>query len=398
MQTIGKELNVQAILNGRVVQRGQDLILYVELVDAATENVLWKQTYNKTMTNLVALQNDIARDVADKLRVKLSGADEQKLAKNYTMNPEAYQFYLRGRFYWNKRTAQDLQKALEYFSQAIALDRNYALAYSGVADCFVLLSNMGGAMPREGMLKAREAALTALSLDDHLAEAHASLGIILCDYDYDFAGAEREYQRAIELNPNYATAHHFYGNLLSHLGKPDDSFAEFQRALELDPLSLVVNRMYGESLFYARRYDESIAQLLKTLELNSNFTLTHLSLSNAYQLKGNYAAAVEEFAKEEDVKNKFEDEALVRESFAKGGWPGFLRAMTGPHRPEHLEFYGVARFHAALGEKDQAFAELNKSYEKRENSLVSLKVDPRLDSLRDDPRFAELMRRMGLTQ
>ena len=220
----------------------------------------------------------------------------------------------------------------------------------------------------------------------------------MCDYDYDFAGAEREYKRAIELNPNYATAHHFYGNLFSHLGRPEESFAEFRRALELDPLSLVINRMYGESLFYARKYDESIMQLKKTLELNSNFTLTHSSLSNAYQLKGNYAAAVEEFAKEEELRNRSENAAMIRESFAKGGWQGFLRAMTGTRRPDNLEFYEVARFHAALGEKDQAFAELNKSYEKRENSLVSLKVDPHLDPLRSDPRFAELMRRMRLQQ
>lgn len=397
-QQVGSELSVQAVLNGRVTQRGDQLTLNLELVDARTGDQIWGEQYIRRTADLVSLQSEIARDVSNKLRVKLSGADEQKLAKNYTANPEAYQFYLRGRFYWNKRAPQDLQKAVEYFQQAIAVDPNYALAYSGLADSFALLSNVAGAVPREGMLKAREAALKALSLDDQLAEAHASLGIILCDYDYDFAGAEREYKRAIELNPKYATAHHFYGNLFSHLGRPEESFAEFRRALELDPLSLVINRMYGESLFYARKYDESITQLKKTLELNSNFTLTHSSLSNAYQLKGNYAAAVEEFAKEEELKNRSENAAMIRESFAKGGWQGFLRAMTGTRRPDNLEFYEVARFHAALGEKDQAFAELNKSYEKRENSLVSLKVDPHLDPLRSDSRFAELMRRIGLPQ
>lgn len=397
-QQVGSELSVQAVLNGRVTQRGDQLTLNLELVDARTGDQIWGEQYIRRTADLVSLQSEIARDVSNKLRVKLSGADEQKLAKNYTANAEAYQLYLRGRFYWNKRAPQDLQKAVEYFQQAIAVDPNYALAYSGLADSFALLSNVAVAVPREGMLKAREAALKALSLDDQLAEAHASLGIILCDYDYDFAGAEREYKRAIELNPKYATAHHFYGNLFSHLGRPEESFAEFRRALELDPLSLVINRMYGESLFYARKYDESITQLKKTLELNSNFTLTHSSLSNAYQLKGNYAAAVEEFAKEEELKNRSENAAMIRESFAKGGWQGFLRAMTGTRRPDNLEFYEVARFHAALGEKDQAFAELNKSYEKRENSLVSLKVDPHLDPLRSDSRFAELMRRIGLPQ
>src|SRR5438445_1620691 len=258
-QTIGKELNVQAILNGRVVQRGQDLILDVELVDAATENVLWKQTYNKTMTNLVALQNDIARDVADKLKVRLSGADEQKLAKNYTDNPEAYQLYLKGRFYWNKRTPQDIQKSIEYFDQAITLDPNYALAHAGLADAYALLPVYGNLPAGESLPKAREAALKALSLDDRLAEAHTALGDVLNYYEYDFAGAEREYKRAIELNPNYATAHQWYGELLTHLGRHEESLAEMRRALQIDPLSLIINRAYGESYLFARRYDEAIA-------------------------------------------------------------------------------------------------------------------------------------------
>jgi TolB-like protein/Flp pilus assembly protein TadD len=395
-QQVGLELSVQAVLNGRVSQRGDQLTLSLELVDARTGNQIWGEQYNRKTDDLVSLQSEIARDVSNKLRVKLSGADEQKLAKNYTENVEAYQLYLKGQFYLNKRTVKDLQKAVEYFQQAVALEPNYALAFAGLADAYALLSIYGGGPPREAMPKAKEVALKALSLDDQLAEAHVSLGLILSDYDYDFVGAERECKRAIELNPNYATAHHFCGNLFSRLGRPEESFAEFRRALELDPLSLIINRMYGECLFHARKYDESITQLRKTLELNANFTLTHSSLSSAYQLKGNYAAAVQEFAKEEELRNRFENAAVIRESFAKGGWQGFLRAMTGTRQPDNLEFYEVATFHAALGEKDQAFVELNKSYEKRENALVWLKVDPRLDPLRDDPRFADLMRRMGL--
>jgi TolB-like protein/Flp pilus assembly protein TadD len=397
-QTIGKELNVQAILNGRVVQRGQDLILYVELVDAATENVLWKQTYNKTMTNLVALQNDIARDVADKLKVKLSGADEQKLAKNYTENPEAYQLYLKGRFYWNKRTPQDIEKSIEYFDQAITLDRNYALAHTGLADAYALLPVYGNLPAGESLPKAREAALKALSLDDRLAEAHTALGGVLNYYDYDFAGAEREYKRAIELNPNYATAHQWYGELLTHLGRHEESLAEMRRALQIDPLSLIINRAYGESYLFARRYDEAIAQLRKTIELEPNFATAHDTLGSAYQITGDYADGVAEFVKAREIYGKPEIAALARESFARGGYREFLRAMTGERRPADLQSHFVAKCLVMLGEKDKALAELNRSFEKREYYLVYLKVDPRFDVLRDDSRFAELMRRIGLPQ
>jgi len=397
-QTIGKELNVQAILNGRVVQRGQDLILYVELVDAATENVLWKQTYNKTMTNLVALQNDIARDVADKLKVRLSGADEQKLAKNYTDNPEAYQLYLKGRFYWNKRTPQDIQKSIEYFDQAITLDPNYALAHTGLADAYALLPVYGNLPAGESLPKARDAALKALSLDDRLAEAHTALGGVLNYYDYDFAGAEREYKRAIELNPNYATAHQWYGELLTHLGRHEESLAEMRRALQIDPLSLIINRAEGESYLFARRYDEAIAQLRRTIELEPNFATAHDTLGSAYQIKGDYADGVAEFVKARESYGKPEIAALARESFARGGYQEFLRAMTGERRPADLPSHFVAKCFAMLGEKDKALAELNRSFEKREYYLVYLKVDPRFDLLRDDPRFQDLVRRVGLPQ
>ncbi|MBA3354098.1 MAG: tetratricopeptide repeat protein, partial [Blastocatellia bacterium] len=281
-QTIGKELNVQAILNGRVVQRGQDIILYVELVDAATENSLWNQTYNRTMTNLVVLQTEIARDVADKLKVKLSGSDERKLATKYTENAEANKLYLQGRFYWNKRSGEANRKAIELFNQAIAIDPNYALGYAGLADAHTGLSVYRGAPPHETMPKAKDAALKALLLDDNLAEAHTALGLVLHLYDYDFAGAEREYKRAIALNPNYATAHQNYGNLVSNLGRYEETFAEYKQALEIDPLSLIINRGYGERLIFGRRYDDAIAQLRKTLELDAGFVSARYSLAAAY--------------------------------------------------------------------------------------------------------------------
>jgi serine/threonine protein kinase/pimeloyl-ACP methyl ester carboxylesterase/tetratricopeptide (TPR) repeat protein len=394
-QQLGSDLNVQSVVNGRVTQRGDQLTLSLELVDTRTGNQVWGQTYNRGVTDLVALQNDIARDISTNLQAKITDTDQRKLAKSYTANAGAYQLYLRGRFYWNKRTTKDLQQSIEYFKQAISLDPNYALAYTGLSDAQAILSGYGGTPPAELMPKARENAQKALAIDEELAEAHTSLGYVLSGYDYDFVAAEREFKRALELNPNYATARQYYGELLTHRSRPEEAFAEFRRALEIEPLSLTINRMYGECLFFSRRYDESVAQLKKTVELDQNFARAHYSLSTAYQLKGNYSESVDEFAKFQELTGNFQNATMIRDSFAKGGWQGFLRTITGEKRPADLSSSIAARFLAELGEKDQAFAELNKAYTNREYFLVWLKVDPRLDALRSDQRFADLLRRVG---
>src|SRR6266496_935938 len=395
--TIGRELNVQAILMGRVVQRGEQLTLYLELVDAQSGNRIWGEQYNRKLKDLITLQSDIARDVSQKLKTKFLGPDEQPLAKNYTGNVEAYQLYLKGRFYWNKRTVSDFRRSIEYLQQAIAADPNYALAYAALANSYASLSNSNGAPPREVIPKARQAALKALSLDERLVEAHTALGIVLCD-EYDFAGAEREYKHALELNPNDATAQLQYGWLLTFFARHEEALAEDRRALEIEPLSLSINRAYGDHLLYARRYDESIAQLKKTLDLDANFETAHNSLGYAYWMNTNYAESVEEFAKRREAGGSQQLAALVRESFAKGGWAGFLQMRIGEFQTSNTSSYAVAIYRAALGEKDEAFAELNKAYENREFGLELLKVDPRLDPLRSDPRFAELMRKVGLPQ
>ena len=397
-RVVGKELSVQAVLLGRVIQRGETLTLSLELVDAQTENVIWSEQYNRRQADIISLQNEIARDVSGKLRFKLSGADEQKMTKNSTANPEAYQLYLKGRFHWNKRTHKDMQRAIEYFQQAIAVEPNYALAYAGLADVYAIMASYSGAPPHETMPLAKEAILKALSLDERSAEAHTALAAIVELYDYEFARAEQEFKRAIELNPNYATAHEFYGLLLINLDRPEESFVEFRRALELDPLSLTTNRFYGQSLIYARRYEEGIAQLKKTLELDANFPTAHHSLAVAYQLQGNHAGHVEEFARYKEAIGELENAALIRESFARGGWQGYLRTMIRENRPPRPVpwRYVKAAFHAELGEKDKAFAELKESYEMRETFFVQVKVDPRFDSLREDPRFLDLLRRARL--
>lgn len=396
---IGIELNVQAVLNGRVSQRGDQLVLSLELVDTQTENVIWSEQYTRKQADLISLQTEIARDVSNKLRNKLSGVDQAKLAKTYTANPEAYQLYLKGRFYWNKRTARDLQKAVDYFQQAIVADSKFALAFAGLANGYSLVSAFGGAPSRDVMPKAKDAALTAISLDGSLADPYLALGHTAEYYDYDLVAAERYFKQAIELEPNNATAHEFYGTLLSNLGRNEPAEREFQTALQLEPLSLGTNRMYGESLFFARKYDASVTQLKKTIELDESFPSAHRSLSRVYLKTKNYSGHVEEFARFFEGNGEPQYAALIRESFVKGGWHAYLKMMTGAGRPtkHYFPFYAAVYF-AELGEKDKAFAELNRTYEERLYYPAWMKADPSVDSLRDDPRFQELLKEVRFPQ
>src|SRR5215510_10456204 len=394
---IAAELNIQAILNGRVAQRGDQLTLSLELIDARTENVIWGEQYNRKQADLISLQNEIGREVAGKLRIRLSGVDAQKVARNYTQNNEAYQLYLQGRFFANKRTPQSIQKAIEYYQQAIEKDPNYALGYAGLSDGYGLLAYYGAAPAPAALGKAREAALRSLSLDDNLAEGHNALGFVLAMADFDHQAAEREYRPAIEIDPNYTTAHHNLGVMLSRIGRFAEGMAELRRALELEPFSIIVNRLYGEILVCSRRYDEGLAQLKKTADMDPAFPTTYFALSNVYRLMGKYADSVESFAKFQELYDRRQTAAFARASFAAEGWQGYLRQMTAS-QPEGLTPYLAAVYFTQLGEKDAAFAELNKAFENREYMLRFLKIDPSVDTLRDDPRFKELMRRMRLPE
>ena len=397
-QTIGKELNVQAILNGRVVQRGQDLILYVTLIDTATENVLWKADYNRQMTNLISLQNELAFDVSQKLKTKLSGADELKLAKNYTENAQAYQLYLKGRYFWNKRNKEDIYRAIEYYSQAVRVDPNYAIAYSGLADVYTILQGYDKMVsPLESQMKAREYALKALSLDDTLSEAHASNGLVLQSAEFDFAGAEREFKRAIELDPKNTVAYQYYALLLMCLARFDEAEANFRRALEQEPVSQNINRNYGSFLMIARRYDESEKQLRKTVELDPNFQVGYFSLSNTLQMQDKKAEAVEAYARAREVAGRPDEAAAMRASFKKGGWRGFVLDFDKSdwmldNRPKYQDATRLA----SIGENQMALDALENSFAERESFMPMLKVDPRLDPLRSEPRFQDLLRRMNL--
>lgn len=397
---IGRELNVQAILNGRVVQRGDGLTLYLELVDTLTANRIWGEQYDRKQSDLVTLQREVARDVASKLQAKLTSADQQKLAKNYTSSPEAYQLYLQGNFYFEKRGLKNVEIAIGYYQQAIEKDPNYALAYAGLADAYAR-----PVMQPQGMPRAREAAEKALSLDNNLAEAHSVYGRLLAVHDYDHSGAEREFLRAIELNPNYANAHSRYGEILTSLGRFDAAERAHRKALELEPLSLVFNFTYGETLVNARRYDDAINHLEKTLELDERFGPTYIPLALAHQLKGNYRESVEIRARHAEINGNSASAASIRESFEKGGWEAYLRyeiTRVKPRPNSGERFRGVrndlATKYAQLGEKDKAFEALNDAYENREFTMRWIKVNPLLDPLRDDPRFQELLKKVGLPE
>ncbi|HUS11849.1 MAG TPA: tetratricopeptide repeat protein [Pyrinomonadaceae bacterium] len=396
-QQVANSLSVQALLEGRVVQRGQDLTLYLSLVDGRNGDQLWGEQYSRKLTDLLALQHEIARDVSRKLGARLSGADERRVTQGSTTNVEAYQLFLRGRFHVEKYTPQDARKALAYFQQAIALDPNFAAAYANLAGVYLALAGANDFRSRETKLKAKENALKAISLDDQLSTAHEALGVILYKYDYDFGAAEREYQRALELDPNDASAHETYGELLSHHGRHEEALAETLRAAEINPLSQSISHSTGMALLDARRYDEAIAQFKKTLELDAYFIPSHSGLAIAYQSQRNYAESVEERAKIAEILGNRQGAAFVRESFAAGGWQGFLRAMTENSQAPQVPPYIKATMYAELGDKNKAFEILNKLYEERSSTILAIKVDPRVDNLRSDPRFQDLMRRVGLT-
>jgi len=402
LKEVAKALGVQAILTGRVTQRGENLSISVELVNASDKTRMWGEQYDRKLSDLLPIQREIASEIVEKLKIKVSG-EGQGPAKHYTESNEAYQLYLKGRFYWNKRTAEALKKSIEYFNQAIDRDPRFALAYAGLADCYVVPANR--LPPREAMPKAKAAAIRALELDETLAEAHASLGRVLAAYDWDWTSAEKEYKRAIELNPRYAVAHQWYGGYLAVMGRSDEAIAERKRAVELEPLSPIINFELGLAFYFARDYDRAIEQFQKTLELDQNFPAAHNYLPAAYEQKGMYTEAVAEFKKAILLTGGSEW------SISRAGL-GHLYAVTGKKseartvldelkqtsKQEYLPASSIALIYVGLGEKDQAFAWLDKAYEQRAFQMQWIKIEPRWDGLRSDPRFEDLMRRMGFPQ
>ena len=398
---VANELGVRAVLTGRIMQRGDSLTIGVELIDARDNKQLWGEQYERKLSDLLSVQHEIAKEITSNLRLKLSGAEQERATKQYTEKPEAYRLYLKGRLYWNKRTGEAIKKSIEYFDQAIEKDPGYALAYVGLADCYVVPANPQP--PSEKMPKARAAAMRALELDETLAEAHTALARVLAVYDWDWAGAEKEFRRAIELNPRYAGAHQWYGGYLEMMGRPDESLAERNKALELDPLSLTINFELGLAFYYARDYDQAIQQFQKTLELDANFPLVHAHLPAAYEQKGMYAEAIAGFQKGITLRGGTEwsfSMSGLGHVYGVSGKKAEARAVLDElkqrSRQEYVPADSIALVYEGLGEKDQAFIWLEKAYEEHAFKMAWLKVEPQWDSLRSDPRFADLVRRMGL--
>jgi len=400
-QTVGRELKVRAVFKGRVTKLADNLSISAELIDARDNSHIWGQQYTRKSSDIFTLPRELASEIATAMRVKSTVRDERRMAKNYTANPEAYQDYLKGRYLWNRRTDEGWYKAIEYFQQAIAKDPNYALAYSGIADCYNLFAVYGTLPPKEASPKAKEAALKALELDDTLAEAHVSLARVKAEYDWDWSGGEREFQRAIDLNPNYATAYQWYGDILETIGRPEEAVAEYTRALQLDPFSLIINRGLGQALIYARRYDQAIEQLRKTLELDPYFPGTHIFLSRAYLHNSMYKEGIEEIEKGIEAFPHAPYEMWhpqLAYAYAAAGRRAEAQKILDRLKQLSYSERPLASIYAALGEKDRAFEWMEKGFEDRTIGFggTSIKVNPEYDPLRSDPRFANLLRRMNL--
>jgi adenylate cyclase len=394
---IAQALNVAHVLEGSVRKAGNTIRIAVQLIRADTGYHLWSQTYDRTLDDIFKVQDEIAGSVVRSLCDALLSATLP--TRSAALNPEAYQLYLRGHFHWNRRSPEEFSKAIAFFQQAIAVDPDYALAFTGLANCYSLLPIYDRlSRATETMPQARTAILKALAIDDGLAEAHASLGLILALFDFEWVAAERQYQRAIELSPNSPVPHQWYGELLVNTGRLDAGLAEGRRAVDLDPLSQVANLALGIQLNSARRYDEAIAQLQKTLTLGRNFADTNYFLFEAYANRGLHQEAVAAYARQKQLDGEPATEvAAFREVFARESWPGFLqlriRSLEAQGQPDCDE---IASFYARVGDLDRAFTWLEKSYAGRSARLTHLKVDARYDNLRADPRFADLLRRVGL--
>ena len=400
-QAVAKELGVRAVLTGRITQRGDTLSISTELVDASNNHRIWGERYERQLSDILLVQSDIARDISENLRSKLTGEEQKRVVKRYTENAEAYQAYLKGRYHWNKRTAADLNKSIEYYNQAISIDPSYALAYSGLAESYLVLPDYTNIPSQEAHPKSKAAALKALQLDDTLAEAHAALGGVKIDSEWDFVGAENELKRAIELNPNYATGHHWYAQYLSVMGRHEEALKEIRRAQELDPLSLIINAVFGDTYIKARRYDDAIVQLGKTVEMDQNFIRSYRYLANAYIEKGMYAEAIGATQTaatlsgeqpEQAAKKAAELKAAYAASGAKGYWEKQLEyAKSAKGSP-----YTIASIYARLGNKEEALEWLDRAFRERDPYVVYLKIDPQFDALRSDQRSLDLMRQIGL--
>jgi TolB-like protein/Tfp pilus assembly protein PilF len=395
LREIAQQLGVANVLEGSVQKAGDQVRITVQLINALVDSHLWAETYDRKLIDTFAIESDVAQKIASSLEAKLTGSEQHAIATRPTDNTEAYQLYLKGRFFWNKRTAGDFNTALSYFQQAVAADPNYAVAYAGMADCNLLLPLFGGAAPADLYPKAKAMAQKALALDPNLAEAHASLGLLHASWDFDFPESVREMERAIQLNPNYATAHHWYGNAtLPPLGQFDHAIDEMQRALALDPLSVIINGDLGWNYLNAGRFDEAIAQLRKTLEMDPRGYFLHLDIGQALEGKGDLAGAIAEYEQAAKLNDDPTPLGLLGAAKAKAGQPdaarAILRQLEETAKRRYVPDYLFTTLHLALGEKEEALAWLESAFAKRQPDVAMIRVDPVLKPLYGDPRFEAL--------
>jgi TolB-like protein/DNA-binding winged helix-turn-helix (wHTH) protein/Tfp pilus assembly protein PilF len=395
---IGAELGVDYILEGSVRQAGGRVRIAAQLVQVSDQSHVWAEEYDRELRDILSVQSEVAGAIARQIRLKLTPERDAQLRRASPVNPEAYEDYLKGRFFWNKRTAEGHQRAIELFEQAIALDPDYAPAYAGLADSYALLgSNPNSLLPRqEAMARAREAALKALSFDESLADAHASLGFVKMHYDWDFKGAEKEFRRAIELDPGYATAHHWYAYDLVPLGRLDDAVAEVRRAQQADPLSVIISRDVGEMLLFAGRDDDAIAQCRRTLEMDPGFALARWVIAAAYHHEGRQKESLDELGKAAPSLSPAATGIVYALTGREAQARRVLDRLLASASKRYSVSNDVASLYACLGDEDAAFEWLERSFEERNGSLILMRVAPEYEWLRSDPRFERLAERVGL--
>jgi serine/threonine protein kinase/tetratricopeptide (TPR) repeat protein len=405
VQKVGNDLGVSALVSGRVTPHGDTLEVSAELTAVRDNTEIWGQHYRGKSADIISLQQQIAGDIAASLRSGLNNSEKQQVTKQGTQNPEAYELYLKGRYSWNKRAAANLETAISYFNQAIAKDPGYALAYSGLADAYSTLPSFGG-NPTEDVPKSNAAARKALELDPTLAHPHAVLGSNEMEYEWDFAGGQFEYKKALELDPNDATAHQWYANDIGQIGgREREAIAEVNRARQLDPLSLIISKSVGDVHILARQYDEAIAVCKKLANENPTFAFAHQCLTFGYWGKRMYPQVIEEwktFGQLSGDRNESELASAVEQGFRSAGWKGAvikgIEILEAQRKTGYRSAYYIAQLYADLGDKNQAFRWLNTAYQERDPLLVGLKTDFLLDPIRSDPQFAELVGKVGLPQ
>ena len=399
IREIGRKLDVQTVLEGSIRKEDHQLRITVQLVNVSDSYHIWSETFDRELTKVFSIQDEVALTIADKLKLTLMREDKTKLVKRPTENLEAYNLYLQGRYFWNKRTAEEIRKAIDFFNQAIEIDSHYALAYVGLADCYLLLPVYGRFPIREVLPKAKEAVSRALEVDDTLAEAHTSLAAVI-ESEGAAADAEREYKRAIELNPNYPMVHLWYHVFLRFRGRLDEAEAEIRRAKELDPLSLIINSGWGDMLYLKKKYDQAIQQYSKTLELDQSFAEARRMRGKCYQQKGMFEEAIADFQKaREDFGNNPYGLGDLGNAYAVSGEKTraieVLKNLLELSKQGYSLNYDIAFVYCGLGDKDKAFEYLEKAYNVKEE-MADFKVDPAWESLRSDPRYQPLLERLHL--